>query len=93
MEGETQSNRRTRSKKENPRTVRGNTVLGLGEELADRTQERIVRRAAWDCGRFGDGRSTSRVFLEGAGSGCRCCLYSHLPAVRYSKGKLSNNGE
>ncbi len=93
MEGGTPQNRKTSLEKGNPRTVRRNTVLGLGEELADRTQQRIVRRAAWDCGHFCDARSTCRVFLEGAGGGCRCRIYGHLPAVRYSKDKLSNNGE
>jgi hypothetical protein len=93
MAGGTQQNRKTSLEKGNPRTVRRNTVPGLGEELADRTQQRIVRHAAWGCGRFCDARSTCRVFLEGAGGGCRCRIYGHLPAVRYSKDKLSNNGK
>src|SRR5262249_44197970 len=83
MEDGIQQNRKTSLEKDNPRTVRGNTILGLGEELADRTQQRIVRRTAWDCCRFGDGRNIARVFLEGAGGGGRCRIYSHLPAVRY----------
>jgi hypothetical protein len=93
MEGGTLQNRKASLEGKNPRTMRRNTVPGLGEKLADRTQQRIVRRAAWDCCRFYDGRSTCRVFLDGAGGGCHCRIYGHLPAVRYSKGKLSNDGE
>ena len=93
MEGEAQENRITRAEQENPRTVRRHPVLGLREELADRAQQGIVRHAAWDCCRFGDGRSPARVLLGGASNGCHCRIYGSLPAVRYSKGKLSNNSE
>ena len=93
MEGGIQQKCKTRLEKRNPRTVWRDTMLGLGEELADRTQQRVMRRAAWDCRRFGDGRSTSGIFLDSAAGGCRCRIYRHLPAVRYSKGELSNDGE
>ena len=52
MEGGIQQNRKTSLEKDNPRTVRRDTVLGLGEKPTNRTQQRIVRRAAWDCGGF-----------------------------------------
>ncbi len=46
IEGRTQQQRKASLEKENPRTVWRNTVFGLREELADRTQQRIVRRTA-----------------------------------------------
>ncbi len=96
MEGGTQQKRKAGLERENPRTMRRNTVLSLGEELADRAQQRIVSITARDCCHLCDGRSTSCVFeesLEGTGGGHRCRIYGYLPAMRHHQGELSHDDE
>jgi hypothetical protein len=82
--------------KDNSRIMRGQTVPGLREELADRTQQRIVSMAAWDGGRLGDSRSTCRVLEESAGAlryGYCPLFYEDLPAVPHNQGKLHRDDE
>jgi hypothetical protein len=72
------------------------TVFGLREELAERTQQRIVSIAARDCCHLGDGRSTSRVFEESLGGTVgrpRCRIHGYLPAMRHHQGELSYDDE
>src|SRR5690242_14421639 len=81
--------------KEKARPMQRQTALSLGEELADRTQERIVRRAAWDWCRLCNGRSTARVCEERSGdtrdgSGS---LVGDLPAVCHKQGELRHDDE
>ena len=76
--------------------MRRQTVLGLGEELTDRTQQRIVSIAARDYGRLCNGRSTPCVFEENAGDArCGYCplFYGYLPAMRHDQGELGHDDE
>jgi hypothetical protein len=96
MEGGTQQERKAGLQKENPRTMRRNTNLCLGQELAYRTQQRIVRRAALDFYRL-EGRSRVSVawgrLLRSERCGRRRCLYRYVPGVLHRKSKLDQEGE
>ena len=96
MAGRTQQERKAGLQKENPRTMRRNTDLCLGQELAYRTQQRIVRRTALGFYRL-EGRSCASVacgrLLRRERCGSRRCLYRHLPCVYHRKGKLDQEGE
>jgi hypothetical protein len=96
MAGGTQQNRKAGLQKENPRTMRRNTDLCLGQELAYRTQQRIVRRAALDFYRLEDRSRVSGAcgrLLRSERCGSRRCLYRHIPGVLHRKGKLDQEGE
>ena len=82
--------------KENPRTMRRNTDLCLGQELTYRTQQRIVRRAALDGHRLEDRSRISGAcgrLLRSERCRSRRGLYRYLPGVLHSKGKLDQEGE
>ena len=96
MEGGTQQNRTAGLQQENPRTMRRNTTLCLGQELAYRTQQRIVRRAAWDFERL-EGRSRvsmacGRLLRSERCGSCRG-LSRDVPGVLYRKDKLDQEGK
>jgi hypothetical protein len=59
MEAGTEETRTAGFEKENPSIMRRNAMLRLREELAYRTQQRIVRATAWDYGRLEDGRAVT----------------------------------
>jgi hypothetical protein len=76
--------------------MRCQTVPGLREELAERTQQRIVRIAARDCCRLGNGRRPSGVPEESAGGtrdGYGPLFYGYLPAMRHHQDELRQNDE
>jgi hypothetical protein len=96
MEGGTQQHWTAGLGKSKPRTMRRQTVPGLGEELADRTQQRIVRIAARDWCHRGDDRRTARsvaASLEGPGGGQCCRISGYLPAMRHHQDELSHDDE
>ena len=96
MKGGTQKHRQAGLEKDNPRTMRRQTVPGLREELAERTQQRIVSIAAWDCRRLRDGRSTSRLCEESAGDtryGYCPFFYRYFPAMDHNQSELRHDGE
>jgi hypothetical protein len=96
MAGGTQQKCKAGLERENLRTMRRNTDLCLGQELAYWTQQRIVRRAALDFYRL-EGRScVSGVcgrLLRSERCGSRRGLYRHLPGVLHRKSKLDQEGE
>src|SRR5262245_44493082 len=96
MEGGTQQERKAGLEKENPRTMRRNTDLCLGQELAYRTQQRIVRRTALNFYRL-EGRPGVSVacgrLLRSERCSRRRCLYRYVPGVLHRKGKLDQEGE
>jgi hypothetical protein len=96
MQGTTQKHRKAGGEQDHLRTVRRKTIFDLGKHLADRTQQRIVRRAAWDWCRLYEGRGVSGTrgkALPAKRCGSDCPPFRHLPWVRYSKRKLGKEGE
>jgi hypothetical protein len=96
MAGGTQQERKAGVQKENPRTMRRNTALCLGQELAYRTQQRIVRRTTLAFYRLEDRSRVSGAcgrLLRSERCGRRRCLYRYVPGVLYRKSKLDQEGE
>ena len=96
VEGETQQQRKAGLQKENPRPMRRNTNLCLGQELTYRTQQRIMRRAALGRYRLEDRSRVSGAcgrLLRSERCRSRRCLYRYFPGVLHSKGKLDQEGE
>ena len=96
MEGGTQQKRKAGLEKKNSRPMRRDAALCLEQELAYRTQQRIVRRAALDSYRFDDSPGISGAcgrWLHSERCGSRRRLYRHLPGVLHGKGKLHKEGE
>jgi hypothetical protein len=96
MAGGTQQERKAGVQKENPRTMRRNTALCLGQELAYRTQQRIVRRTTLAFYRLEDRSRVSGAcgrLLKSERCGRRRCLYRYVPGVLHRKSKLDQEGE
>src|SRR5262245_40517050 len=96
MEGGTQQKRKTSLEREDPRTMRRNTNFCLGQELAYRTQQRIVRGATLDFYRPEDRSRVSGAcsrLLRSERCRSRGGLYRYIPGVLHSEGKLIQEGE
>src|SRR5262249_15124448 len=82
--------------KENPRTNPTPAQLALGERLAYRTQQRIVRAAAWGYGRLEDGCAVAGACGRALHrERCRGCdrFYRPPPGVGHSKSKMGEESE
>src|SRR4029453_4525928 len=96
MEGGTRQKRKTGLERENPRTMRRNTNFCLGQELAYRTQQRIVRPATLDFYRLEDRSRVSGAcgrLLRSERCRSRSGLYRYIPGVLHSEGKLNQEGK
>src|SRR5262245_3380265 len=96
MEGGTQQKRKAGLERENPRTMRRNTNFCLGQKLAYRTQQRIVRDAPLAFDRLEERSRVSGAcgrLLRSERCRSRGVLYRYIPGVLHRENKLKQEGE